>query len=263
MRRVLLLLALTLSLLNVYSQRPVPRVAMFGQFDAHLFNAPFRMYGPDGTQLETERMHAGFNWWKAILGKEELMYGNSSLPSLGFLITMPMIPVGIKANCSFDRLAFKMAYPGESQSTVHIMNGVKPEIDLYYVMGDPTRFFRPAIIAGGAYHCPLSFIKGHYEEDVAMLNKGFEAVVGFSLMIIPGFQGTYYESHDNYTFSFQSSHKNLYAEVGLVYRYAFYNYFNQDYTKGMAKPYEGFTSKYGEVCLRFTMGGFFATRNQR
>ena len=263
MKKLLLLLGMSLCLMNVYSQKPVPRVAMFGQIDAHLFNAPFRMYGPDGTRLETERMHTGFNLWKAISGKEELMYGNSPSPCIGFFMTIPMVPVAFKASCAYERSAFKMTYPGETESRVHIANGVKPEFDLYYVMGSPTDILKPAIVLGGAYHYPLSFTKGKSEADVAMLNKGFEVVGGFSYLMIPGFAGTYNENHGNYNFQVTSSHKNLYMEVGLLYRYALYNYFNQDYTQGTAMPYSGITSKYGEVCFRFTMGGFFSTRYQR
>ena len=256
MKRVLLLLCLSLCLLNVYSQKPRPRIAMYAQFDSHLFNAPFKVYGPDGTRLETDWMHSGFNWWKAILGKEDLIYGNAHLPSLGFYLSMPMVPVALKASCAYERQAFWMTYPGESDKCAHIANGVKPEIDLYYVMGNPTSFFKPAFVVGGAYHCPLSFDKGDFEEDVAMLNKGFEAVAGISFLIIPGMDETYTEYHQNYTFTMQSSHKNLYAEFGLIYRYSFYDFFNQDYSKMGFKPYEGFHSKHGEVCLRWVLGGF-------
>lgn len=259
MRKLLLLLGMSLCLMSVYAQKPMPRVAMFGQIDAHMFNAPFRIYAPDGTRLETKRMHSGFNWLKTILGKEELMYGNCPQPSLGFFMTIPMIPVAFKASCAYERLAFKMTYPGEANSCVHIANGIKPEFDLYYTMGGPNNIVKPAFFLGGAYHCPLSFIKGNSEADVAMLNKGFEIVGGFSFLIIPGFQGTYYEEGLTVT----SSSKNLYIEVGLEYRYALYNYFNQDFTKGTSMPYSGYTSKYGEICLGLTMGGFFSTRHQR
>lgn len=263
MKKLLLLLGMSLCLMNVYSQKPVPRVAMFYQGDLHLFYAPLGLYGPDGTRLEMERMHSGLNLWKAILGKEELMYGNSNLPGLGFFMTIPMVPVAFKASCAYERSAFKMTYPGETESRVHIANGVKPEFDLYYVMGSPTDFLKPAVFLGGAYHCPLSFTKGKSEADVAMLNKGFEVIGGFSALFIPGFADTYVEHRGNYTLQVTSSHKNLYIEVALLYRYTLYNYFNQDYTQGTVMPYSGITSKYGEVCFRLTGGGFFPTRYQR
>ena len=263
MKRSLLLFGLFFVALGVFAQRPLPRIAMFAQFDCHIANAPFRIYDPNGTKMDAKRLHSGFNWWKAFMYGEDLIYGNTPQPAIGFFMTMPMIPIAAKVSCAYERTAFKMTYPGESESLIHISNGIKPEVELYYVFENPTKFIKPAVLFGGAYHIPLTFRKGESEENVAMLNRGLELAAGFSFLFIPGRAGYFVENNENYHLEISSGTKNGYIEFGLVYRYTLYNYFNQDYTQGMSMPYSGITTKYGEICLRLVVGGFFPSRNQR
>ena len=263
MKRFVIVLGLSLIVLGVSAQRPMPRIAMFAQFDNHLTSAPFRMYGPDGSKLDAQRLHNGLNLWKAMIADEDLVYGNAPQPALGFFISMPMIPVAAKVSCAYERSAFTMTYPGETKSLLHVSNGIKPEFELYYVFTNPISFFRPSLMLGGAYHCPISYYIDGNKADIAALNKGFEVSAGFSFLFIPAVEGGYSENRQGYSLEVYSSSKNAYAELGLLYKYALFNYFNQNYVNEGSMPYAGFQSKYGEICLRLVVGGFFQSKSQR
>ena len=50
---------------------------------------------------------------------------------------------------------------------------------------------------------------------------------------------------------------NAQGEFSLVYKYRFYNLFNQQFqNEAGEKPFEGLTTRYGDIWLNFVVRGF-------
>lgn len=267
---IVFLLSLTICGFSQGHVRPKRFYVAFGGTESfRIATVPKRVSMADGTVLDAKRLpFLNLKNAPPILGGAHLGFDAVCL--------FPMSRIGFDVMVNYHRFGISMTYPGNEGKTSYVTNSVAPEIDLRIELGNKFKHpGAPVAVAylGAAYNYHFSY-SGDFEIDPNKrnaVNNGLEGVVGVGIQWIPtGIMqsafGTVIDYADNYTNQQYSQGADdlrnglkkfrPYLSIALMYRHNFYNYFNQNYHYSATDsyPFEGFSSKFGEIFLRITAG---------
>ena len=273
MKKTLLIVLLLSLAVCGFSQRP-PRiknvyVSFGGTQSFRLATVPVNVRDADGTKLDAKRLHfLNFKDAPPVIGGGHL--------GLNAAFTFPRRRFGFDLMVNFHRFGINMTYPGNPAKTPFVTNSVVPELDLKIELTDKLKHpYAPVPIAylGAAYNYHFTY-SGPFDVDpnhLKAVNNGLEGVMGVGIQWLPsGIMNNmfdqmtnYYNSHSDGQYSremndarSQLKKKNLYMSMALLYRLNFYDFFNQDYYYSAMDihPFEGYTSRFGEIYFRVTAG---------
>ena len=250
-RTIILLVMLSLAICGFSQKIKRFDMAWCPTFSYRIASVPMKVTTADGTVLDAKRL-------PFLNIKNGPPYIGGAHLGLDAVCIFPMSHVGFDVLFNYHRFGISMTYPGNNEKTNHITNSIVPEINLRIVLGDQLQHIAtPVIYLGAAYNYHFSY-KGDFDDtrnQLDAVSNGFEGVIGLGLQVMPGFAATYTSEKRGATFSFTSSHDNLYMSLALMYRYCFYDYFNQEYYyRNNNYPFSGFSSRFGEIFFRLTMG---------
>lgn len=246
MKKILLLLALFFLLLpNAYSQKKQSNHTKIGidlQADFRAVNLPLIVKGPEGDRFNVRTGST----MSVVFQKDDYpgYLGSFLSPNIGVLIMNPQSPLSLRVGCGLESLAFCMEYPHVIRQRWCFFNGVKPKVDVKYVL---TRYAKENMLSfatlSAAYCIPVVSEEAAYfhenPENSGFAKNGLEGEMAIGLMHLP------------------EKNSRWYAEFSLVYRYCFYNLFDPQFqNEAGEKPFEGLTTHYGDIRLRFVVGGF-------
>jgi hypothetical protein len=231
---------------------------------------PMKVSTADGTVLDAKRLpFLNLKNAPPILGGGHLGFDAVCL--------FPMSRFGFDVMVNYHRFGISMTYPGNDWKTNYVTNSVVPEFDLRIELGDKIAHSEaPIAVAylGAAYNYHFSY-SGIFDNGPNMrnaVNNGLEGVIGVGLQYIPAIimqmLNTAMESDQLIEYNNDHHSHNLddmrnsfkkhkpYFSIALMYRHNFYDYFNQGYhyNANDSYPFEGFSSKFGEIFIRFTVG---------
>lgn len=249
----LLLVSVVLLVANAYSQHI--RIGIEGLFDARLANVPLQMISGEGERIQVNSQSDLF--W---IFRRNAYKGNMGIfikPHIGLFFMHPQLPVAVRLGCEFENIAFTTKLSNEKFDE-HQFYNVKPIME-FRIGFSPwfEHIMTPMVVAGLAYNVPVGYVGLEYGEDKNIANNGLVGEVGIGLFFFPGAKGDSSESNGKVSVSANVGSKRSYGEFSLLYRYSFYNLFNQSYSPvPNVFPFERMTSRYGEIQLRFTVGLF-------
>ena len=245
MKKILLLLVLlSLLLPNGYAQRSKnPRflVGIDLLMNVRAVNLPLSVTGPQGDKLQ---VHPGSNV-AAFFQKE--YYGTTAspmTPDVGVIFQFPQSPMVFRVGCAWEGTAFTMEYPHVIRERWCKIVCLKPNVGVRIPLTDHTKKGKvPVALAGVFYSIPVKTWEGAFyhpkAENTGFAKGGFEGEIGMGIT------------------QWAISKSDLYLEISLLYRHYFYNMFNQQYQdKDGEKPFDGLTTRCGDIRLRLVMGGF-------
>lgn len=259
-KKIVLLVSLTLLMLNGYSQRIHTRIGLDGVMDFRLANLPLKVIDPDGDKLNVRSGSAMSTVFHAKDYHGSI--GSFFTPNAGVFIMHPQYPLAIRLGCGIENTTFTMEYANVAKERWCWLYSVKPSVDIKIALWDYfSHIATPLVIVGAVYNIPFSAQEGSIGHETAekegFAKKGIEGEVGFGLFFFPGFKGHHSESIGKVGFGANSSSKREYGEFSLVYKYYFYNLFDKQYQNASGEfPFAGLTTRYGDIRLRFVIGGF-------
>lgn len=252
---IVLLLSLVLNGFSQNNQRLRHFFIVFGGTTSYrIATVPMKVKTTDGTTLDAKRLH-----FLNIKNAPPVLGGGH----LGFNATcfLPKMRFGFDVMVNYHRFGVYMTYPGYQSKTSFVTNSVVPEIDLRIELRDKKKNPSapiPVAYLGAAYNYHFTY-SGLFDVDPNKLNavnNGFEGVVGIGIQYLPAVLFSTLTDLYNNEFGGNISNKRPSMSIALLYRLNFYDYFNQDYYHaGTAQyPFNGFTSRFGEVFIRLTGG---------
>ena len=267
---IVMLLSLAASGFSQQIQRPQRFYVAFGGTESfRIATVPNRVLMADGTVLDAKRLpFLNLKNAPPILGGAHLGFDAVCI--------FPISRFGFDVMVNYHRFGISMTYPGNEEKTNYVTNSLVPEIDLRFELGN--KFLHPGspiavAYLGAAYNYHFSY-SGDFDIDPNKrnaVNNGFEGVVGFGYQWIPTgiLQSTfntmagYADDYSNHQYSqgLDDLRRDIrkfkpYVSIALMYRYNFYDFFNQGYYYNATDtyPFEGFSSKFGEIFIRITAG---------
>lgn len=259
-KKIVLLVSLPLLMLNGYSQRIHTRIGLDGVMEFRLANLPLKVIDPDGDKLNVRSGSAMSTVFHAKDYHGSI--GSFFTPNVGVLFMHPQYPVAIRVGCGLENTAFTMEYANVTKERWCWLYSVKPSVDIKIALWDYfSHMATPIVIAGATYNIPFSAQEGpsghEIVENEGFAKKGIEGELGIGLFLFPGFTGHHSESIGKVGFGANSPSKRFYSEISLVYKYYFYDLFDQQYQNASREcPFAGLITRYGDIRLRFVIGGF-------
>lgn len=218
-------------------------------------SAPIKVTAGDGNSLEANRL-------KFLKFGDNPCIGETHF-GLDAVCIFPMAKsIGLDIMCNYHRFGVEMNHPNNDTRSRFITNSVVPEINLRIIFGDQLQnSITPVLYLGAAYNYHFSFKGdlGVVNTDVNAVNNGFEGVAGFGIqswdLLTSAFGIIRDFAKNNADYDMSGFPTNSYFSAALMYRYGFYDYFNQGYDCGSGnRPFDGISSRFGEVYFRFVIG---------
>lgn len=211
---------------------------------------PLNMDGPDG-KVEIRRRKNS----KKFFPLKNFTTSDFNLGVKG-IIRHPQSRLGGFVFLDYRNRGFEMKYPGEEEFRTHIAQSVSPAAGLRLSIGRMTNKVKGVLEAGAAYNLNFKY-KGSYDNDLKAVNNGFSGIYGIGIEFASGrFEDKDITSSGNISRSVQST-KDFYWTMTLQYRQDYYNFFNNDFTHGGVKPYQGFKSNFGYLGFSVAIRGTF------
>ena len=187
---------------------------------------------------EFTRQWSLFNSVKTPMGKAKVRYFDWRFRSysIGYRAGyMPELsPIGFSFGLDYEKRSLNIKLPGESKYSPYTKHMIVPSVTVNYVLGDVTSNFSNFIVGAGASY-DYTF-KAHRKLDSKdAVNNGFNLITQLG-----------YKFNDDKAEIFDYGG---FITVWLRYEHTLYNFFNEDYTVGGIKPYEGWKSKLGYISL--------------
>jgi hypothetical protein len=218
-----------------------------------MWNLPLKMSGPNG-DIEIQRRKLNLKFWK---DDYKFDYGDF-YAGMKVVYVNPTSVIGGFAFLDYKNKGFDMKYPDAEEYTRHYTQAIAPALGLRVRTGKLTGFHW-VFETGAAYNYNFKY-NGSYNNSTAVVNNGITGIYGFGFEWITGRRNDYESGMSLDGMSWSSSQyatKDSYLSLTLQYHKDHYNFFNENFSPdgGITKPYQGFRSNIGYLCLTLTVRG--------
>jgi hypothetical protein len=222
-----------------------PHINMSG---VTMWNLPLKMSGPDG-DIEVSHRKLNLKFWK---DNYKFDYGDF-YAGMTMIYVNPLSVIGGFAFLDYKNKGFDMKYPGEEDYRRHYAQAIAPALGLRVRTGRLTGFHW-VVEAGAAYNYNFKY-NGSYDNKLDVINNGFTGIYGIGFEFISGRRND--RRYSSSTTSYQYASKESYFSMTLQYQKDHYNFFNESFSPdgGTMKPYQGFRSNIGYLCLTIVVRG--------